>query len=150
VRMCAAGEEDAFGDDYPLYAARSRVLRWGITFGSVAPLALLGLGLTITRRTALGWCSGIALAYAGSLLFFFVTARYRLPIVPPLLLCAALGLAWLADLWVASRLRAVVVAVGLVLTGHFALGAAGADLARLVIVVLVGTSLAARVGQNPT
>jgi len=148
-RLLDPGEEDVFGDDYTAYAARSAVLRWGLTFGSVTPLALLGLGLAIVRRSALGWCGGVALAYAGSLLLFFVTARYRLPIVPPFLLCAAFALAWVADLWATRRFGAAT-AAGLLLAGPLALGAPRADLVRLLVILAVGMPLARRTGQNPT
>jgi hypothetical protein len=149
-RLLDPGEDDAFGDDWGAYAARSPVLRWGLTFGSVTPLALLGLVLVMVRRPALGWCVGIALAYAGSLLLFFVTPRYRLPIVPPLLLCAALALAWVADLWATRRLGAAAAAAGLLFAGPVVVGAPRADLVRLLVTLAVGIPLARRAGQNPT
>lgn len=60
-----------------------------LTFGVVAPLALLGLWLR--RRQALAWLpvyGGVA-AWMISALLFTVSARYRLPVVPFLLLFAA-------------------------------------------------------------
>ncbi len=88
------------------YSRLLRLLIWdrGIAFpfGLVAPLALAGLALT--RRTgnrAATLLRLYALAHSASVLLFFVTARYRLPVVPALLPFAA----WTV-LRVAALLRA--------------------------------------------
>ena len=130
-RLLAPREEDVFGDDYAVYAARSLVLRAGLTFGAVAPLAMLGLVLVTMRRAPLGWCVAVAAAYAASLLVFFVTSRYRLPVVPPLLLCAGVALAWLADLR-ARPLAFAAAAGGLSVAAWGALGAPPSDVLRLL------------------
>ena len=130
-RLLAPREEDVFGDDYAVYAARSLVLRAGLTFGAVAPLAMLGLVLVTMRRAPLGWCVAVAAAYAASLLVFFVTSRYRLPVVPPLLLCAGAALAWLADLR-ARPLAFAAAAGGLSVAAWGALGAPPSDVLRLL------------------
>ncbi len=153
LRLLAAGEDDAFGDDYAAYASRSPVLRAGLTFGALAPLAAVGLVLVVVRRSPLGWCVAMVAAYAGSLLVFFVTARYRVPLVPPLLLLAGAALAWLADL--CRRRPAVGVAAAVALVGGPALlGTPPADLARLLVVVVAAVPLAAMVrapdGQGVT
>ena len=130
-RLLAPGEEDVFGDDYAVYAARSVALRAALTFGAVAPLALLGLVLVAMRRAPLGWCVAVAATYAASLLVFFVTSRYRLPVVPPLLLCAGVALAWLADLR-ARPLAFAAAAGGLSVAAWGALGAPPSDVLRLL------------------
>jgi len=130
-RLLAPGEEDVFGDDYAVYTARSLVLRAGLTFGAVAPLAMLGLVLVAMRRAPFGWCVAVAATYAASLLVFFVTSRYRLPVVPPLLLCAGVALAWLADL--RARPLAFAAAAGaLSVAAWGALGAPSSDVLRLL------------------
>jgi len=144
-RLLAPREEDVFGDDYAVYAARSLVLRAGLTFGAVAPLAMLGLVLVTMRRAPLGWCVAVAAAYAASLLVFFVTSRYRLPVVPPLLLCAGVALAWLADLR-ARPLAFAAAAGGLSLAAWGALGAPPSDVLRLLALVAV----AGLAGQRAT
>ena len=130
-RLLAPREEDVFGDDYAVYAARSVALRAALTFGAVAPLALLGLVLVAMRRAPLGWCVAVAATYAASLLVFFVTSRYRLPVVPPLLLCAGVALAWLADLR-ARPLAFAAAAGGLSVAAWGALGAPPSDVLRLL------------------
>ena len=106
-------------------------LRAALTFGAVAPLAMLGLVLVAMRRAPLGWCVAVAATYAASLLVFFVTSRYRLPVVPPLLLCAGVALAWLADL--RARPLAFAAAAGaLSVAAWGALGAPSSDVLRLL------------------
>ena len=104
----------------PYFARRDstllQVLLWkfglAFPFGLVGPFALLGL--------AFFWCSKegrtpegrlllfFILAYMLSVILFFVTARYRLPAVPILLLFAAFGL---CRLWHTSHLPWVLVGV---------------------------------------
>ena len=105
-------------------------------FGLLAPLALVGIGL--------GWKRGIwrqpgpallllfLLSYALSVILFFVSARYRLPVVPVLLLFAVWGV---RELYVLGQERRTRLLVGV--------GAAGAVLLvganwRLGDVAMVG------------
>jgi Flp pilus assembly protein TadD/4-amino-4-deoxy-L-arabinose transferase-like glycosyltransferase len=64
-------------------------------FGLFGPLSLLGLAL-LWRRPELALLRLFALAYAASVILFFVAARYRLPALPVLLIFAA---AALGELW---------------------------------------------------
>ena len=103
---------DEIGRNQELYFARQyssllQVLLWkyGIAFpfGLLAPLALTGF--------ALGWRRGIlrrpeslllglfTATYMLSVVAFFISARYRLPVIPPLLLFAAYGGRELYQLW---------------------------------------------------
>jgi len=142
-RIGAAGEDDAFGDAYASYVARSPVLGAGpVTFGVVAPLAVAGMGLAVARRSRLAWCVAFVAAYTVSLLAFFVTSRYRLPLVPPLVLCAALALAWLADTAVDRFVLAVAVGTGLLVGAWMLLGAPASDLLRLAVVLVAGVAAA--------
>ena len=95
-----------------------------LTFGALAPLALLGMviNLPLWRSWSLGY--GGVLAFLLSGVLFTVCARYRLPVVPFLLLFAAAALLRLQQLYrdraVGALLRhtaGLVVAVILVHTG---------------------------------
>jgi tetratricopeptide (TPR) repeat protein len=90
------------------------VLMWraghfAFPFGLVAPLAALGVlltwkpvrqknGLPVGRRVILAF----AAAYSASVVLFFVSSRYRLPVVPVIVLFAAAG-----ALGIGERLRGV-------------------------------------------
>lgn len=60
-------------------------------FGLVAPLALLGLMLAVRRRGGISLPVIFISAYALSVIAFFITARYRIPLIPLLLVYAAYG-----------------------------------------------------------
>ena len=66
--------------------------KWGVAFpfGLVSPLALLGL-LVYIRRQGFALPVLFVLGYSFAVISFFVAARYRLPIVPLLILFAAYG-----------------------------------------------------------
>jgi Flp pilus assembly protein TadD len=73
----------------------SRILRLSpVTFALLCPLALMGLavGLRTWKRSLLIYLQ--VLLSMLSVLLFFVSARYRLPTVPFLILFAAHGLSW--------------------------------------------------------
>ena len=60
-------------------------------FGILVPLALLGVIVTWPIRSRLWIFYAMTLAYAGSVILFYVFARYRYPLVPLLILFAAAG-----------------------------------------------------------
>ncbi|UCG51533.1 MAG: tetratricopeptide repeat protein [Candidatus Latescibacterota bacterium] len=72
-----------------------------VGFWLIAPLAIVGI-LVSHRTNGPGrvWrlYLGFILAYMGSLIPFFVTARYRLPVVPFLVVFASIGVFGLVDL----------------------------------------------------
>ena len=74
--------------------------QWGVAFpfGLISPLALLGLMVHI-RRQGLTLPVLFVLGYSLAVISFFVAARYRLPIVPLLVLFAAYGGSWLYARW---------------------------------------------------
>ncbi|MCP4250240.1 MAG: glycosyltransferase family 39 protein, partial [bacterium] len=81
------------------YSAVLGVLYWRLgsfcfPFGVLAPLALLGISVT-WRRHAIGLPLGYLAAGVAAVVLFFVTSRYRLPIVPVLALFAVSGVVWL-------------------------------------------------------
>ena len=68
-------------------------------FGVLVPLALLGVVSTWPLRRRLAIVYALTLAYAASVVAFYVFARYRYPLVPTLMIFAAAGIvdarAWL-------------------------------------------------------
>jgi len=69
-------------------------------FGLIGPLSLLGLALSWKKRVpAISLFRLYALSYMGSVLLFFVTARFRAPTIPILLIFAGLALDELAQRW---------------------------------------------------
>jgi hypothetical protein len=96
IRLALAGfEEGTFGDDFDTAVEVSWVLRLPLlSFGALCPLGIVGLFVAAGRGKGqlLGMFVGV---YLLSLLPFFVTGRYRLPIVVPIQLLAANGLVWL-------------------------------------------------------
>ena len=95
---------DEIGRNQDLYFARQyapllQVLLWkygvAFPFGLLVPLALVGLGLSyrngLLRRPEPLLLALFAGAYMLTVVAFFVSARYRLPVVPILLIFAAYG-----------------------------------------------------------
>jgi tetratricopeptide (TPR) repeat protein len=72
-----------------------RVGAWAGNFGVLVPLAILGVIVTWRDRSRLGILSVMGAAYAASVVVFFVSARYRFPVVPFLILFAAAAVATL-------------------------------------------------------
>lgn len=69
-----------------------------VSFRLIAPFALLGLFLILRRRDPrLFLLGGLILVYFCSLLPFFMTSRYRLPVVPLLAICAGLAVEHLIE-----------------------------------------------------
>lgn len=76
---------------------------------ALVPLGLLGLFVTVRR---LGWRYApvivLAPAYLLSVAIFFVSSRYRMPLLVPLVLFSAIGLDWLIEALRAGRPRELV------------------------------------------
>ncbi len=89
-------------EDLYTYAESSSLLRTlnvGWHMGVLLPLAGLGVVL-LGRELRRGWIvPTLALVYAGSVIAFYVFARYRLPLAPLLMVLAAGGLAKLPAGW---------------------------------------------------
>jgi tetratricopeptide (TPR) repeat protein len=110
-------------EDQYTYASWSTLLRltgYINHFGILAPLALLGVVLTWNQRGRI-WLLHLLLAlYTASLVMFYVTARYRYPMVPFLLLFAAAGVSQLPGFLRASaRPRIIECATALSLIALF-------------------------------
>ncbi len=114
---------------YPFraYSSVLRVLLWkfrgagglgvAFPFGLLLPLAWPGCLLVVRKRHAAGALLWVfAIAYGISVIAFFVTARYRLPIVVPLVLLSAYGWAELRRWWGVRSLRTAAVG-GMIVLG---------------------------------
>ena len=119
--LLVRGEEIKRNQD--VYFARTYswllgVLLWkidhfAVPFGLLGPLAAVGMVLAWRRPQAglLLLCIG---AYSASLLLFFVTSRYRLPLVPLLLPFAGYALVWLVQQGQARQWRRLGIGVAVV------------------------------------
>lgn len=142
LRLALAGfEEGSFGDDFNDATDGSWVLQLPLVrFGMLCPLALVGVAVTISRRRGELLPAFLGM-YAVSLFPFFVTGRYRLPIVVPMQLLAAVGLVWLDD---ARRRRAYGALAGAAAgMAVVALGLPGEPADRWGCLALVGLGLIA-------
>ena len=119
---------DERGRNQPIYFWRtySNVLSaslWkaGIAFpfGLVAPLALWGMLLSL-RRIGPTWPLLFVLSYCLGVVAFFVAARYRVPVLPVLLVFAAYGLWALWDWLRAGRWRSLGLGLAVCLAFAFA------------------------------
>jgi tetratricopeptide (TPR) repeat protein len=79
-------------ESYAEWSWPLRIGGWFGHFGVLVPLALLGAVLAWPERRRLAVLYGLTLAYAASILLFYVFARYRLPLVPFLMLFAGVAL----------------------------------------------------------
>ncbi|MBD3349207.1 MAG: tetratricopeptide repeat protein [Candidatus Eisenbacteria bacterium] len=109
-----------FGGMSPVF----RTFSW-LNFLVVAPLGLLGMIVSFRRRPGAFLLSLFVLSYMLSVLLFFVNGRFRLPVVPALILLAVSGGAWLIERLRSRDLRrfatgaVFVVAVGLFVNADF-------------------------------
>lgn len=88
------GDEIPDSEDVAIVAAWSPVLRAPLLwFGQLLPLAVLG-ALVGWRRRAVRILAGVALVYLATLLPFFIMARLRVQILPPLAVLAGGAVAW--------------------------------------------------------
>jgi tetratricopeptide (TPR) repeat protein len=128
---------------YPFrkYSGVLRALLWkaeagagaGIAFpfGVLLPLAWPGCLLTLRRRHRNGLLLlAYAAAYSLSVIAFFITARYRLPVVLPLTLILAYGWSELRSWWRPAGMRAAAVSgiVALFLISNYSPGRMPADM----------------------
>jgi tetratricopeptide (TPR) repeat protein len=67
-----------------------------LDFGLLVPLGLLGFWV-MRRQSVARITAGLIVLYAASVVLFFVTSRFRMPVVPCLSLLAAGGLWWIVE-----------------------------------------------------
>jgi tetratricopeptide (TPR) repeat protein len=91
--------EIADTESQEVYAEWSPLLRAlrPFNFGVIVCLAAVGVVMTSRAWRRLWFLYAIAFTYTVSIIIFYVFARYRFPLVPVLLLCAAGGVAALRD-----------------------------------------------------
>lgn len=111
-RVEASDSEDitAYGHFSWLLGALSRVFH----FGTMVPLTAAGIWLTRRRWRELGLLYLMLATYAASLTLFFLFARYRVPLIPLVLIFASAGAIELRAL-VGSRTRRDQFQTGLVI-----------------------------------
>jgi tetratricopeptide (TPR) repeat protein len=80
-----------------------RIGGWFGHFGVLVPLALLGALLAWPERRPIAVLYAMTIAYAVSVLMFYVFARYRLPLVPLLMLFAGVAILRILD-WIGAVL----------------------------------------------
>jgi Tfp pilus assembly protein PilF len=94
----------------------NRIIVGGLYFGVIAALAIPGIVLVWRTSPAARWVVAAIFLHVIALLTVFVTERYRLAIVPGLLIFAALGLCILWRSLVAGRYITIAAYVSLLLT----------------------------------
>jgi tetratricopeptide (TPR) repeat protein len=106
--------EIADTESQEVYAEWSPILRSAapLTFGVILGLAAFGIGMTLHEWSRLWFLYAIAATYTLSVVVFYVFARYRLPLVPVLMLLATGGVAaWRAKAARPMRRRALAAGV---------------------------------------
>lgn len=73
-----------------------RGLSW-LHFGVVVPLAAVGLLALHHRRRVAALLLLFIASYSATVILFFVNARFRMPVIPAILVFSAAGLIWLWD-----------------------------------------------------
>ena len=87
------GYEKSLASNYYFNQRYSLALRYmTIGFWLLGPLALLGMIGAFPMRRAIGWLYIFIAIYLISLLLFFVNTRYRLPMIPALIVFASFGI----------------------------------------------------------
>ena len=85
--MLDTESQESHAESSSVLAATSPIGRFGI----LVPLALFGMFVAWPRRAQLWILYALLAAYAGSVVLFFVMARYRHPLLPFLILFASAG-----------------------------------------------------------
>jgi Flp pilus assembly protein TadD/4-amino-4-deoxy-L-arabinose transferase-like glycosyltransferase len=105
-------------DDFYIYQQWSWLLgflAWFNHFGILAPLAVMGLCLTVNQGRRLWLLYAMILSLAASVAGFYVFGRYRFPLVPFLALFAGAGMARAVELYKEKSFRPLTIAALLLL-----------------------------------
>jgi len=107
-------------DSIYAFMGNSRILKFlsYLHFGIVGPLSLLGMGLCLKEWRKYLLLHLYLLGYGFSIVLFFANMRYRVPLLPVLLLFAAYAALWLVRNIVEKRYRRLLF-TGLVLVALF-------------------------------
>jgi Flp pilus assembly protein TadD len=84
-------------------------------FGLLAPLALVGMAISWRQRRKSRFLIGFVAVHCAAMMLFFVTGRFRLAMVPVLVLFAAEAISWAIDCIRNKRSRALALAAGITL-----------------------------------
>jgi tetratricopeptide (TPR) repeat protein len=106
-------------DDFYIYQQWSSLLRslaWMSHFGFVAPLAAMGIFLTVKQWRQLWLLYAMILSLAASVALFYVFGRYRFPLVPFLALFAGAGVVRIVALYKQKKFQTLTIAVVLLLS----------------------------------
>ncbi len=101
---------------YEDWSSLLRALAWFGHFGVLVPLAVVGVVATWRDRSKTEVYYAMAAAYTATVIMFYVSDRYRLPLVPFLLMFAAAGVTAAAQ-FVRSARRVTVAAATVVVVG---------------------------------
>jgi tetratricopeptide (TPR) repeat protein len=108
-----------------IYASRSEspllaALLWNtpvlfFPFGLLAPLALVGMAISWKQRRKSRFLIGLVAVHCAAMMLFFVTGRFRLAMLPVLVLFAAEAVTWAFGCARDKRSRALALAAGIAL-----------------------------------
>ncbi len=116
VKLFFTAFEYGNNENITFFAHRFSVIpRLSIGFGVLAPLGLLGFFLALRRGSELFPLWGFLIVYTASVVAFFVAARFRVPVLPVLMIFAGHALVWLWDRIRARELLAASIAASFVL-----------------------------------
>ena len=90
----------------------SAVPKLSIGFAPIAAFGLVGLALALRAPRRHLPLAGFVLVYMASVVVFFVNSRFRVPVLPPLMILGSFAVFWLLDALRARRIAAA--AAGLV------------------------------------
>lgn len=115
IRLLASATETIDTESLESHAEHSTVLAAAAVvwhFGILIPLAAIGAVMLWPRRRRIGVIYAMLIAYAASVVAFFVVARYRYPLVPLLIIFGAAGVTGLRTFAaIASRRRLVITGI---------------------------------------
>ncbi|MFT5051586.1 MAG: tetratricopeptide (TPR) repeat protein, partial [Chlamydiales bacterium] len=93
-----------------------------LRFGLLAAAGLIGIALSRSRRASSFPLWGFLLVYMLSVVAFFINGRYRLPVIPILMIYGSYTLLWLYDRLRARSYGPAAALVGLLAAGSYATG----------------------------
>jgi tetratricopeptide (TPR) repeat protein len=106
-------------DDFYIYQQWSWLLRsmaWISHFGVLAPLAVMGIFLTVKQWRQLWLLYAMILSLAASVAIFYVFGRYRFPLVPFLALFAGAGVVRIIAFYKEKNFQTLTIAAVLLLS----------------------------------
>ena len=144
-----ASESGSFGDDFDSARQLSPVLGLPlVTFGTVAPLGFVGLVGCIRRRQLL--LPLFVCATLVSLLPFFIAGRYRLPLAPPMIVLAAIGIDGIDGLMRRHGRAALAMVVPGLALGAVVLGDSDAQVLTLFVALGLGLLVVRHLDRDPS